>query len=131
MGLTVKSLGALVGNVPEADPRTTISFQEVEVLVDEVLDNHQVIAMAGIKWTKQLRGESVGRVCTVDEARTFLEVYTRETKYDSRNDNCHSAQEQLRRWLGQPIPEDRPLTRFTKSLASWIPASIANSHFPH
>lgn len=84
-----------------------------------------------MKWTKQLRGETVNRDCTVDEARAFLEAYTREINYDPRNDNCHSAQEHLRIWLGQSVPEDRRFTTFMRDLASWIPGPIAKSTLPN
>jgi hypothetical protein len=107
-----------------------LGFQEVDIIVNEALDSHQVITMAGMTWTKQARGSAVTRLCDVDEVRAFLLTYTQNFAYDPRNHNCHSAQEELRRWLGQSVPEDRPFTTFTRTLASWVPASIAKSRLP-
>ncbi|KAH1913608.1 hypothetical protein KXW47_005355, partial [Aspergillus fumigatus] len=101
-----------------------VGFREVDIFVDKVYSTHQVIVMNGLKWTKQLRGEAVLRVCTVDEARTFFETHIREIKYDPQDNNCHSAQEHLRRWLGQSVSEDRPFTKATKKFASWFPTSL-------
>jgi hypothetical protein len=108
-----------------------VGFKEIDVFADQTLESHQIVTMEGMKWTKQLRGEAVSRDCTVDEARAFLEAYTREISYDPRKENCHSAQEHLRVWLGQSVSEERPLTKLTRNLASWVPTSIAKSTLPN
>lgn len=61
------------------------------MFVDKLLENHQMVTIDGMKWTKQLRGEAVDRNCTIDDAHAFMRAYTREVIYDPRNDNCHSA----------------------------------------
>lgn len=93
-------------------------------MIIEIIKSHeyyQDIRLDGVLWTKQRYGQPVLTPCTVDDARDFFLDHVRKHPYDSRSHNCHSAQENLRRWLGQTVPEPTAVTKLADWLASWMP----------
>jgi hypothetical protein len=76
--------------------------------------------MDDLVWTKQRHGQAVTGPRTVEEAKEFLTIYAKDNPYDSRTQNCHLAQETLRKWLGQDVPEPTGMVKLANWIGSWI-----------
>ncbi|KAL5355366.1 hypothetical protein BJX96DRAFT_141184 [Aspergillus floccosus] len=109
------------------DGSSGIRCEQIQIQVLKTFEYYQSIRMDDLVWTKQRHGQAVMGHRTVEEVKDFLTTYAKENPYESRTQNCHMAQEALRRWLGQDVPEPTRMVKFANWMGSWIPQTAMDS----
>lgn len=82
-------------------------------------------------WTKQRLGYQVTMNYTLADAKRFMDSWHQKHSYHPGRRCCHTAQEDLRRYLGAEIPNPRLITRITTRIGQLLPECLARERQLH